>query len=251
MRRIFIKDILKEKIVITGGDAHHLGHVMRAKAGDRLVVADDVGSVAEMEITGFTAETVELALVKYIEEKTESDINIILAQCLPKGDKLELIVQKSTELGATEIIPLMSRNCVVKYDGKKSKAKVEKWQKIADEAGKQCGRSRLPKVQDIQNFSEWLKKAKEENEETLLMMCYENEEQTGIKTLLNGADNSVKNFVIIIGPEGGFSLEEADLAKSLGISSVSLGRRILRAETAAITAVSIVQYEKGDLGGEL
>ena len=106
-------------------------------------------------------------------------------------------------------------------------------------------------MQDIQNFSEWLKKAKEENEETLLMMCYENEEQTGIKTLLNGADNSVKNFVIIIGPEGGFSLEEADLAKSLGISSVSLGRRILRAETAAITAVSIVQYEKGDLGGEL
>lgn len=251
MRRIFIKDILKEKIVIAGGDAHHLGHVMRAKAGDRLVVADDVGSVAEMEITGFTAETVELSLVKYIEEKTESDINIILAQCLPKGDKLELIVQKATELGAMEIIPLMSRNCVVKYDGKKSKAKVEKWQKIADEAGKQCGRSRLPKVQDIQNFSEWLKKSKEENEETLLMMCYENEEQTGIKTLLNGADNSVKNFVIIIGPEGGFSLEEADLAKSLGISSVSLGRRILRAETAAITAVSIVQYEKGDLGGAL
>lgn len=251
MRRIFIKDILKEKIVIAGGDAHHLGHVMRAKAGDRLVVADDVGSVAEMEIIGFTAETVELSLVKYIEEKTESDINIILAQCLPKGDKLELIVQKATELGAMEIIPLMSRNCVVKYDGKKSKAKVEKWQKIADEAGKQCGRSRLPKVQDIQNFSEWLKKSKEENEETLLMMCYENEEQTGIKTLLNGADNSVKKFVIIIGPEGGFSLEEADLAKSLGISSVSLGRRILRAETAAITAVSIVQYEKGDLGGAL
>lgn len=252
MRRIFIKDILKENITITGSDAHHLGRVMRAKAGDKLIVADDVGSVAEMEITGFTADTVELKLNHYIEEQTESPINITVAQCLPKGDKLELIVQKATELGINRVVPLTSKNCVVRYDGKKAKAKQEKWQKIADEAGKQCGRSRLPEVEEIQPLGEWLKTISElqKSGKALVMMCYENEEQTGIKTLLQKVDNNIKDFFVIIGPEGGFSLEEAALAKTLEIPSVSLGRRILRAETAAITAMSIVQYEKGDLGGE-
>lgn len=250
MRRIFIKDSLKDCITIEGADAHHLGHVMRARVGDRLVVADDVGKVAEMEITGFTADTVELKLVNYIEECTESPINITLAQCLPKGDKLELITQKATELGANRIVPLMSRNCVVRYDGKKAAAKQEKWQKIANEAGKQCGRSVLPVVEQIQPFDKWLQDISANSADTKICMCYENEDQTGIKAFLQGCAD-VKEYIVIIGPEGGFSLDEAELARSMNIPSVSLGKRILRAETAAISAVSVIQYEKGDLGGDM
>lgn len=250
MRRIFIKDILKKNITITGPDAHHLGHVMRSRVGDRLIVADDVGSVAEMEIIGFTSDTVELKLICYVAEQTESNISITLVQCLPKGDKLELIVQKATELGVNTIVPLMSRNCVVKYDGKKAAARQEKWQKIANEAGKQCGRSRLPVVEPIQNVSRWLEyisdKAKTDN--ISVCMCYENEIQMGIKEFLRSVPDEVQEFFVIIGPEGGFSLDEAELARALNIPSVSLGRRILRAETAAISAVSIIQYERGDIG---
>lgn len=249
MRRIFIKALLQEELVITGGDAHHLGRVMRAKAGDRILVADDEGKVGEYELTGFTESSVSMKLVQQVEERTESPVEIVLAQCLPKGDKLDLIVQKATELGVNVIVPLTSDNCVVRYDGKKAKAKQEKWQKIADEAGKQCGRSRLPEVQQVQPFRQWLREASDgKRDDTAVCMCYENELQQGMKAFLQG-QKAAKRFVAIIGPEGGFSLAEAALAKELGIASVSLGTRILRAETAAISAAAVIQYENGDLGG--
>ncbi|MDD6598035.1 16S rRNA (uracil(1498)-N(3))-methyltransferase [Anaerovibrio sp.] len=249
MRRIFIKALLQEKLVITGGDAHHLGRVMRAKAGDRILVADDEGKVGEYELTGFTESSVSMRLIQYVEERTESPVEIVLAQCLPKGDKLDLIVQKATELGVNAIVPLASDNCVVRYDSKKAQARQEKWQKIADEAGKQCGRSRLPEVQPVQPFGEWLREmAGEQSGDTAICMCYENELQQGMKEFLQGR-KAAKRFVVIVGPEGGFSLAEAALAKELGIASVSLGTRILRAETAAISAVALIQYENGDLGG--
>ena len=249
MRRIFIKALLQEELVITGGDAHHLGRVMRAKAGDRILVADDEGKVGEYELTGFTESSVSMKLVQQVEERTESPVEIVLAQCLPKGDKLDLIVQKATELGVNVIVPLVSDNCVVRYDGKKAKAKQEKWQKIADEAGKQCGRSRLPEVQQVQPFRQWLREAADgKRDDTAVCMCYENELQQGMKDFLQG-QRAAKRFVVIIGPEGGFSLAEAALAKELGIASVSLGTRILRAETAAISAAAVIQYENGDLGG--
>lgn len=247
MRRIFIKDLLQARLTITGPDAHHLGHVMRAKSGDHIVVADDEGKVGEYTITGFTESTIELEQVKLLEERTESPIEIVLAQCLPKGDKLELITQKATELGANVLVPLVSDNCVVRYDGKKAAARQEKWQKIANEAGKQCGRSQLPKVQPVQSLREWLRAAAAEKD-LALCMCYENEEQQGIKEFLQQQKDK-QRFAVVIGPEGGFSLAEAALAQELGIASVSLGTRILRAETAAIAAVTIVQYENGDLGG--
>ena len=249
MRRIFIADLLKANITVTGADAHHLSRVMRSKEGDHIVVADDEGRVGEYVMTGFTEDRVELELVAYIEEKTESDVEITLAQCLPKGDKLELITQKATELGINYIVPLTSDNCVVRYDAKKAKAKQEKWQKIANEAGKQCGRSCLPEVQEIQPLRKWLAEVASHRDEAAICMCYENEEQTGIKSFLRSCGQ--RRFMVVIGPEGGFSLEEAEYAKRLGIPSVSLGNRILRAETAAISAMTIIQYEKGDLGGRI
>ena len=280
MRRIFIKAKLADKLVIDGSDGFHLSRVMRAKLGDHIVVADDVGQVGEYEITGFgtgsspaggqgrpsysqAAEAqsqgsegavVELSLVQRLEEWTESPIELVLAQCLPKGDKLELITQKATELGVNRIVPLVSENCVVKYDAKKSKARQERWQKIANEAGKQCGRTILPVVEPIQSLTQWLtemaNEAQKSEKKICLCMCYENEEQQGIKEFLQ-VHRSEESFIFIVGPEGGFSLAEAHLAQELGIASVSLGTRILRAETAAIAAAAIIQYENGDLGGIL
>lgn len=250
MRRIFIKALLSDALTITGSDAHHLGRVMRSKLGDHIIVADDVGKVGEYELTGFTDKAVELRLVQLLEERTESPLEITLAQCLPKGDKLDLIVQKATELGVNNIVPLVSENCVVKYDAKKAKARQEKWQKIANEAGKQCGRSRLPEVAEVQSLKSWLAEAAKaavvDNE--AVCMCYENEQQVGMREFLL-AHKEAKHIIAIVGPEGGFSLSEAELAKSLGIASVNLGTRILRAETAAISAVTVIQYENGDLGG--
>ena len=247
MRRIFISDLLSENIEIIGKDAQHIAHVMRARVGDHIVVADDEGKVGEYMMTGFGESTVSMKLIKAIEENTESPIDITLAQCLPKGDKLELITQKATELGINTIVPLISDNCAVRYDDKKSRSRQEKWQKIANEAGKQCGRSRLPVVEPIAALKVWL--ARVVGEDIALCMCYENEEQIGIRDFLR--QESRRKIAVIIGPEGGFSLDEIEFAKNLGIPSVSLGNRILRAETAAIAAMAIVQYEKGDLGGRL
>lgn len=248
MRRIFIKALLEEQLTIEGSDAHHIGHVMRGRVGEHIIVADDAGKVGEYEITAFTADTVVMQLLHYVEECHESPIEITLAQCLPKGDKMDLIVQKATELGVNCIVPLSSDNCVVKYDGKKAAARQAKWQKIADEAGKQCSRDRLPVVQPVTALKQWLQVMATEQADTAVCMCYENEEQLGIRQFLLTAKDC-KKFIIVIGPEGGFSLDEAALARELGIASVSLGSRILRAETAAVTAVALVQYENGDLGG--
>lgn len=234
--------MLADTIAITGADAHHLMHVMRARCGQEIVVVDDAGSVARMEIVGFSTDAVQLRLVKRLAADTESPVHITLAPCLLKGGKLELVVQKAVELGVTAIAPLISENCVARYDAKKQAARTARWQKIADEAAKQCGRSALVKVAPIVRLADFLAK---EREGTLLF-CYENEERT---TLHAGLKKSTADaFTILVGPEGGFTLAEAEAAERAGGVSVTLGPRILRAETASLAALTAVQYEKGDLG---
>ena len=245
MRRLFYKGILAEKINITGQDAHHLMHVMRAKAGQQVTVVDDEGSVALMEMTAFTAESVELALKERLEGNTESPLELTLVQCLLKSDKMDWIVQKAVELGANKIQPIASRNCVAQYDGKKAKQRQERWQKIADEAAKQCGRTKLLQVEPIMGIKEFLAKSGF-GEDNPLYFCYENEEQKTIKEALQAS--KAKNASVLIGPEGGFTLDEAKAIEEAGGQSVTLGPRILRAETAAIASLSVIQYELGDLG---
>lgn len=245
MRRLFYKGTLAEKINITGQDAHHLMHVMRAKAGQQVTVVDDEGSVALMEMTAFTAESVELTLKERLEGNTESPLELTLVQCLLKSDKMDWIVQKAVELGTNKIQPLASRNCVAQYDGKKAKQRQERWQKIADEAAKQCGRTKLLQVEPIMGIKEFLSESGF-GEDSPLYFCYENEEQKTIKEALT--NSQVSKATVIIGPEGGFTLEEAQAIEEAGGKSVTLGPRILRAETAAIAAMTVIQYELGDLG---
>jgi 16S rRNA (uracil1498-N3)-methyltransferase len=220
-------------------------HVMRAKAGQEVTVVDDEGSVARMEMTAFREDAVTLVLKERLAANTESPLELVLAQCLLKADKMDYVVQKAVELGVTEIVPVKSHNCVVRYDAKKAAARQARWQKIAEEAAKQCGRTALTEVAPITDLSDLI----EENrgtEDTEIVFCYENEDETTVKSCLQAAKG--KRLILLIGPEGGFTLDEAQAVQEAGGKAVTLGPRILRAETAAVAAVTVAQYENGDLG---
>lgn len=245
MRRLFYKGLLADTVEITGSDAHHLMHVMRAKAGQEIILVDDENQVARMEMTGFREDAVTLTLRQRLEADTESPIDLVLAQCLLKSDKMDMVVQKAVELGAVGVIPLRSQNCVVRYDAKKAAARQQRWQKIADEAAKQCGRTALLTVEPVTDIQAFIA-AEKDQEDSALVFFYENEDQQTLKDYLGQL--KAKRIVLLVGPEGGFTLDEAKAVEEAGGKSVTLGPRILRAETAALTALSVVQYECGDLG---
>lgn len=244
MRRLFYKGLLADTIKITGSDAHHLMHVMRAKAGQLVTVVDDNGQVAAMEMVAFSDSAVTLQLKEHLAADTESPLKIMLAQCLLKADKMDMVVQKAVELGAVGVIPISSQNCVARYDAKKGAARKDRWQKIADEAAKQCGRTALLKVRPIVTLGQFI--ADMQVTDSSLVFFYENENEQSAKAYLRSL--KAKQIVLLVGPEGGFSLDEAKLIEEAGGKSVTLGPRILRAETAALTAIAVTQYENGDLG---
>lgn len=244
MRRLFYKGLLADTIKITGSDAHHLMHVMRAKAGQLVTVVDDNGQVAAMEMVAFSDSAVTLQLKEHLAADTESPLKIMLAQCLLKADKMDMVVQKAVELGAVGVIPISSQNCVARYDAKKGAARKDRWQKIADEAAKQCGRTALLKVRPIVTLGQFL--ADMQATDSSLVFFYENENEQSAKEYLRSL--KAKQIVLLVGPEGGFSLDKAKLIEEAGGKSVTLGPRILRAETAALTAIAVTQYENGDLG---
>ena len=246
VRRLFLPGKLADTVTLTGSDAHHLGYTLRARVGERCVVVDAERAVASMEIVGFTADTVTLRLVERLAADTESPIRLTLAVCLLKSDKMEFVVQKAVELGAAKVQPLESENCVARYDGKKAEARRERWQRIADEAAKQCGRTALLEVAPILPFGEWLAARSEEG--GAAFFCYEAEERKTLGAWL--AETQDEAFTAVIGPEGGFSPVEAEQAKAADFAAVTLGPRILRAETAAVAALAIVQHVKGDLGNK-
>lgn len=245
MRRLFYKGTLAAVIEITGDDAHHLMHVMRAKEGQEVIVVDAENQVARMAMSAFREGAVTLTLQERLAADTESPIGLVLAQCLLKADKMDLVVQKAVELGAVGVIPVRSQNCVVRYDAKKAAARRGRWQKIADEAAKQCGRTALLSVAAVTDLNDFLQQ-NAASAETELIFFYENEQDQTVKSYLSQVQ--AKRIVLLVGPEGGFSLDEAAAVAAASGHSVTLGPRILRAETAALTALAVVQYEKGDLG---
>jgi 16S rRNA (uracil1498-N3)-methyltransferase len=244
MRRFFIDGIIENEITLTGDDARHIGCVLRGKTGDEIIVADKDGKTAKMELTGFTKDSVRAVFKEWLAVNTESPVAVTLVQCLPKGDKMDFIVQKAVELGAAAIFPVNSTNSVVKYDAKKRAARRQKWQKVADEAAKQCGRTIRAEVKEIAEFKKMLEKLPRS---AVKLMCYEAADDLTLRRALK--ENEADEYVLLIGAEGGFTKEEAELCRAHGFFLTGLGDRILRAETAAIAALSMVLYEKGDLGG--
>ena len=243
MRRVFISGELQEEIKISGSDAHHIIHVLRGKVGQQLVVVDSLRQVAETEIIALAEDHLLLRLGKHLSADTEPPIEVTLAQSLPKGDKMDFIVQKAVELGVSRIIPVVAANCVVKYDAAKRVSRQKKWQKIADEAAKQCGRTLQPVVERVMSLEEVL----ENGEAASLFMCYEGEADQPIREFFAASEAS--RFCVLVGPEGGFSPAEVALCRQNDVQTVTMGPRILRTETASLAALSLLLYAKGDLGG--
>lgn len=245
MRRLFYAGALAEEIEITGGDAHHLVRVMRAQSGDEVIVAGGDGRAARMAICGIERDRVHLRRMAYLPQAETRNAEVILIQALLKGEKMDFVVQKTVELGAAALYPVETEHVVVRYDVKKTAAKAVRWQKIADEAAKQCGRSALMRVAAIAPLSALLQDADLFGApDTAVVFCYEAEHTQSMRTVLRSVD--ARRIVLIVGAEGGFSPTEAAAIQAAGAQSVSLGRLILRAETAALAALSVSQYELGN-----
>ena len=245
MRRLFYAGTLAEEITITGGDAHHLARVMRAQIGDEVTVADADGRGARMAVASIASDSVCLSLAEYLPQEEEAPTEVILVQALLKGEKMDFVVQKAVELGATAFYPVITEHVVVRYDAKKAAAKAARWQKIADEAAKQCGRRVLMSVAEVAPLSSLLQNADLfAASDAAAIFCYEGEEEQSMRTALRAL--TARRIVLIVGAEGGFSPAEAAAIQAAGAQSVSLGRLILRAETAALAALSVTQYELGN-----
>lgn len=224
-----------DKYFITGGDFNHIRNVLRMKVGDRFLISDG-GSGNLCEIENISGDTVTVKVIEENYKNAELPIKIYLFQGLPKSDKMELIIQKSVELGAYSIIPVEMKRCVVRLDDKKKKSKLARWQAISESAAKQSKRSIIPEVHEVVSFREAVKLAKALD---IVLVPYENEKGMAATKKALGEIKSGSSVGIFIGSEGGFEREEIELAESEGMKLISLGERILRTETAAVTAVSM------------
>lgn len=237
---------------ITGDDARHLHTVMRAKAGDAVIVSDGQGREAEARIVSVDRQSVEAELGPIRSCAAEPGIEVWIAQGLPKGDKMEMVIQKGTEAGAAGFVPFVSERTIVRYDERKEAKRVERWAKIAKEAAEQAQRGRIPRVEAV---AEWQRVLGMCAEADAAFVCYEREEASPFRPLLRQLRENRREperplrVMLVIGPEGGFAEREIAEAESAGCRPVSLGRRILRTETAALVALSCMMYEFGEMGG--
>ncbi|MEA4828028.1 MAG: 16S rRNA (uracil(1498)-N(3))-methyltransferase [Clostridium sp.] len=251
MHKFFVNidKIYDNKAIIEGDDVKHIYKVLRLKEGETVNVNNCNGEEFLGTIESISKTKVEVKLSNKLEINNESPIDIYLYQGLPKSTKMDLIVQKCTELGVKEITPVITERVISALgDIKKDNKKVERWNRIAFEACKQSKRTLIPNINDSIDFIELLDNLKEMD---LIVVAYENAENYGIKQMVRDINKQVKKIAVIIGPEGGFEEEEILSLKNLGAYIVTLGPRILRTETAGFTCVSLLMYELGDLGGEI
>lgn len=251
MQRYFVptNQIDGEQFYIVGDDAHHISRVLRMKAGDEVVITDDQGQSYLVRLLEIVPERVTATTLRQLDENTEAQVHITLVQGLPKGDKMDLIVQKCTEIGVAEFVPVQTKRTVVQYDEKKEAKRRERWQKIAKEAAEQSHRSRIPRVTDVVDLQKWLTEHTKANSEfDLVVAAYEAETVRGLRQQLL-SHPELRSIAVIVGPEGGFDESEVCVFQELGIPSVSLGRRILRTETAGIAASVMILYHYEQMGG--
>jgi len=245
MSRFYVPQprIEKGMLKIEGDEVKHIRKVLRLKAGDEIIVFDGLGKEFEGAIVEEGLSSVVIKIQNIFSSKRDSSLEVTLAQSLLKGEKMDYLIQKATELGVKEIIPFFSSRSVPLLEKSKKLKRHHRWERIAIEASKQCGRGVVPKIESLQDYSDMLQTA---SPDTLRLILWE-KEGIKLKEILERLKEKKKIF-FIIGPEGGFSQLEVDEAKKTGFIPVTLGRRILRAETASLCFLSILQYEKGDIG---
>lgn len=246
MPKFFVesKQIKDNKIMILGEDVNHIKNVLRKEVEDIIVVCnkdDTKNYLAQIEL--LDKELITCNIVKELENDTESNVFINVFQGLPKSDKMELIIQKSVELGAAKITPVRMKRCVVKLTGKDEEKKISRWQKIAEVASKQCERNIVPKIEKIVSIDDICNQIKDYD---VVLVAYENEKENKLKYELEKFKNKSKNnlkIAIVIGPEGGLEQNDVDILEENGAKVITLGNRILRTETVALSMISIINYE--------
>ncbi len=247
MRRFFVEDLSDQEatFTMTGSEARHMSRVLRMKPGDRMVLMDGKGRHYQAAVTRISRHEVRGVLETRLSIPPPSPVNITLLQALLKSGPMDYLVQKTSELGADRIVPFASERTVVRPEAERLTHKMAHWKRIATGAAKQSGRVDPLVVAPISSFTDLLDGYKEVH--ALKVILWEGEETTDLRRVLKTAPPPGQ-FVGMVGPEGGFSEEELGLARAGGFVPASLGWRILRAETAAITLTAVVQYEVGDLG---
>lgn len=249
MRRFFVPrdDIQGNVFRIKGPDHHHIFKVLRLTPGAPLILIDEDGMEYHGVITNITKEEVLGSITKSQYTIGEPNTRVVLAQGLPKGDKLDLVVRMCTEVGVTEVIPMVTQRTISRPEPSKIEKRKQRWQRIAQEAAKQSRRGRVPLVRDPLSFQDVIQEALSGD---LALMAWESADgEQHLSHSLSMRKGNGGSIYILIGPEGGFSEDEVEMARSFGVARVSLGNRILRTETAGLVLISLVLYELGELGG--
>ena len=249
MPKFFVKDnqIDGNIVKIVGTDVNHIANVLRLKINDEIQVCNaNKGINYKTKIVEIDKETVICNILEIKETNSEADIHINILQGLPKAEKMELIIQKCTELGVKEITPVEMERCIVKLDGKSANKKQERWQKIAEVAAKQSGRDKIPQINRVINIKHICNMLEDYD---IVLVPYENEKNVTLKEVLKEFPRQNSKIAILIGPEGGFEEKEIQMLEQNNCKIVTLGNRILRTETVAIAMVSVIMYELADFGG--
>ena len=249
MPKFFVNEeqIQKEDVKVIGNDVKHIKNVLRKKIDDKINICNsDTQKNYECVIKNIEENKIVCKILDEVKSLAESNLNITIFQGLPKSDKMELIIQKATELGVKTIVPVITKRTVIKLKDKDKQNKVDRWRKIAEVAAKQSGRDIIPTIENIINIADI-----KFDEFDKIFVLYENEEKISIKDEIEQLKNDNKeelNIGIVIGPEGGFAESEIEqLRLNQNVSVVTLGKRILRTETVALVVSGILMYELGDL----
>ena len=247
MPKFFVKQeqVKNQEIEIINEDVKHIKNVLRKQIDDEIVICDnDTGKNYMCKIEEIQKEKIICKIIQKLESISEPKVKVSIFQGLPKADKMELIIQKSVELGVEKIIPTNLKRCIVKIDKKEEKKKLERWQKISEVAAKQSGRDTIPQIKNIINIKELCEKVKEYD---IILVAYEQEKENTLKQELQKIKNKPNAKIgVVIGPEGGIDAEEIEQLKQAGAKIITLGQRILRTETVALNVLSIIMYELED-----
>jgi len=249
LRRFFVEKIITTGgfLSITGKEVRHIVTVLRMKKGETLILMDREGQSFEATIEAVHYKEIKVRITKTIPPLPPSPVKISLAQALIKSHPMEYLIQKVTELGIHSIHPFYSERTVIQLKSVHLKNKMDRWVEIMKSACKQCGRVTLPDLNTPLQFEELINNVP--NKKTLKILLWEDEDKVDLKRFLRSM-SPLPHILAIVGPEGGFNQNEINLAREAGFQIISLGNRILRAETAAVSLISIIQYEWGDLNLE-
>ena len=250
MPKFFVAEnqINNNKITIIGNDVNHIKNVLRQKSGDKITICDISKEQDYLcEIDKIEEKSIDCNIIEKLENNTESNVKVTIFQGLPKADKMELVIQKSVELGVYDITPLQMKRCVVKLNEKDKIKKIERWQKISEGAAKQCGRNIIPTINNVINVKNICNQIPNYD---IVLVAYEKENKNTLKNELENLKNMVKEtkqekikIAVVIGPEGGLEEQDVKMLKENNAKVITLGKRILRTETVALNTLSIIMYE--------